>query len=346
MIKAGVLGDVKHIRALWHRNFPGRTTATTRSPASSVRGIAAGTDAPRRLVPADPPRRTTRPSRTRSKQYGYDDVERTGPLAAVRPDRRRADGRAGQPPARRVPASSWARCTRWRSPASARSRSSTARGTSNEPRDRRPRLRDLRVPRQEPPAGPAQGQRQERRRRGHLLVDQHERFEPYGECLMGSRGHDGRRGGAERDAVQGAGARQGGPPRDDAKVTVTQAAGQAGAWKRRAPGAGRPRPRPAAGRRRAPAAGRSAAATSEEMERLRLLRPPVGPERRLRRRRRTARRLRPATAALPRRGGHGRRDHALTANLAMARGSGSSSTPEWFKADTGKVPDADVSLKD
>ena len=97
----------------------------------------------------------------------------TGPLAAVRQDRRRADGRTRQPPARRLLHLPRARSSRWRCRASAGSSSTapaatTARATtassspssSPAPSTRRPRKG---------------GKRRERHRGRDVLVVQHER---------------------------------------------------------------------------------------------------------------------------------------------------------------------------
>ena len=100
ILKNDVLGDVKYIRALWHRNnaWPFKPTdeqkdkLVKRSGAAVLQG---------RLVQPGPARGLRRPQGKRAglrlRQRGAAD-----PLALYNADGRRPDGGAGQPPARRV----------------------------------------------------------------------------------------------------------------------------------------------------------------------------------------------------------------------------------------------------
>ncbi|GIS62479.1 MAG: hypothetical protein CM1200mP2_47040 [Planctomycetaceae bacterium] len=77
LVKQGLLGDIRHIRAQWHRNnsFPGRDS--WRKPISKA--DAAALD-------------------SKISGYDYKSMNEFGQLAALQPHRGRADGRTGQPP--------------------------------------------------------------------------------------------------------------------------------------------------------------------------------------------------------------------------------------------------------
>ena len=121
------------------------------------------------------------------KQHGYKSMEELVRWRLYQPHRRRPDGRAGQPPARRLQhlprqgASAGRHRRRRQVLLPRRPRESTT--TSSSPSSSPAQLLRSRA-RQAPHAGQGQG----RRGGGHLLVDQHQRFEPYGECVMGTQG--------------------------------------------------------------------------------------------------------------------------------------------------------------
>ena len=101
VLNTGVLGDIQHIRALWHRNnaWPlldddGKPTHRSGDRQALVCAMA-GARRSRTRIEAAARRSRSRSTATRAW--------RAGPLAALQPHRRRPDGRAGQPPARRLP---------------------------------------------------------------------------------------------------------------------------------------------------------------------------------------------------------------------------------------------------
>ena len=65
VIKAGVLGDVKHIRALWHRNITWPRLDDKGEQRGRSRSTRQASWLPRRLDAADPERKTRTRSRTR-----------------------------------------------------------------------------------------------------------------------------------------------------------------------------------------------------------------------------------------------------------------------------------------
>ena len=179
LLQNGVLGDVRHIRALWHRNNAQPLVAkdkdnnTLYDPKTGLPEYVR--DDKGNIVYRDSWKQThPRQGREhRLRQVRLQEPGRADPLAALQPHRRRADGRAGQPPARRLldlPGQE-APARRHR-----RRRHVLLQG---RPRGRRPRLHDLRVPRH-------------RTTKDRVVVTYSSintnSFDGYGEMVMGSQG--------------------------------------------------------------------------------------------------------------------------------------------------------------
>ena len=128
----------------------------------------------------------------RLRQVRLQEPGRADQLAALQPHRRRADGRAGQPPARRL-----LDLPGQEAPAG-RHRRRRHVLLQGRPRGRRPRLHDLRVPRAQDDEGP--GGR-------HLLVDQHQLVRRLRRDGHGLAGDDDRQPGEGDPALQGSGQR-------------------------------------------------------------------------------------------------------------------------------------------
>ena len=81
LIREGLLGDIKFIRASWHRNnsFPNSDSWNKPVPSEDKAYLA-----------------------EKIKEWGFDSVEQLCRLALVQQDRRRTHGRIGKPPVGRV----------------------------------------------------------------------------------------------------------------------------------------------------------------------------------------------------------------------------------------------------
>ena len=97
IINTGLFGDIKHIRALWHRNnsFPAldKDGKPIIDPATGVQLLH---DSWYKNIPAEDQKALA----DKIHQYRLQGHGGTDPLAVVQPHRRRPDGRTGQPPAR------------------------------------------------------------------------------------------------------------------------------------------------------------------------------------------------------------------------------------------------------
>ena len=140
VLNSGVLGDIKHIRALWHRNnswpYPPRDADKAKNCDRST-ACRTTCDSWWKEVPQGGRRRPFRRTKLKpNSAFGNPDEvwlrghRRTGPLAALRQDRRRPHGRTRQPPARRRPRSSSGTSTRSPFRASAGSSSTAPAATT------------------------------------------------------------------------------------------------------------------------------------------------------------------------------------------------------------------------
>ena len=180
LVQNDVLGEIRHIRALWHRNNaqPHGRQGQERQPDHRPQdgpargrprqeGATSSTAIAGSAVHPDPDKDVD------YKKYGYNEPGRADQLAALQPHRRRPDGRAGQPPARRL-----LDLPGQEAPAG-RHRHRRHVLLHRRPRGRRPRLHRLRVPRQ--------GASDDRIVVTYSSINTNS-FEGYGEMVMGSQG--------------------------------------------------------------------------------------------------------------------------------------------------------------
>ncbi len=220
VLESGILGDIKHIRALWHRNNSWPFTASdaekaeVRGRASTSRSTATAGASRSSKEDADAlsPEKLKELAFGNVDKYGFKDVKELVRWRLLRQDRRRPDGRTRQPPARRL--------VDLPRPRPSRSRCQGVGGKffygpgQQRPRERRRRLRHLRVPRPEPPEG-RQGRARTRTTSSSSPTRRSTRTasKSYGECVMGSRGTMVVGEGSGCLPVQGEGTRQEGEQR-------------------------------------------------------------------------------------------------------------------------------------
>ena len=175
LVQEGHLGEIRHIRALWHRNnaVPQIEKDSNGKLAYDDKGNPVyKKDKAGNVLYFDSWKKPTPEARRerRLRQVRLQEPGGAGLLAALQPHRRRPDGRTGQPPARRLLDLPGQEAP----PGRHRDRRDLL--LHRRPRGRRPRLRQLRVPRQgrEGPHG------------RHLLVDQHQRLR---DLRRGADGH-------------------------------------------------------------------------------------------------------------------------------------------------------------
>ena len=184
VVKSGVLGDVRHIRAQWHRNNRGTRLDANGHPHPT--GSAAATPGRQRRAEGRrrPTSRTWSPASTATRAWKswcrWRLYDRTGGGLMAELGSHQLDA-----------------CSIFLGKKRAARRLRRRRQVllQGRPRGRGPRLRHLRVPRRELPQGfrhrggrrrlQAEGRH---RRRSPIRRSARTRFEPYGECVMGSHG--------------------------------------------------------------------------------------------------------------------------------------------------------------
>ena len=288
LVQNGLLGDIRHIRALWHRNNASPLVAKDKDgkpvydPKTGLpdyvrdeKGNIVYLDSWKPTIPDDGQER-------RLRQVRLQEPRRADPLAALQPHRRRPDGRAGQPPARRL-----LDLPGQEAPAG-RHRHRRHVLLHRRPRGRRPRLRHLRVPRQGRPKD-----------KDHVVVTYSSintnAFDELRRDGHGLARDDDRRGRRRRSCSTRR-------PATPATVAADEHHGREGAAGSRCsrPARARAGPTAAVGAGR-PGDGRPLARLSRGARALRLLHPP--------RQRLELPRRQGAPAPLPRRGRPGRRRH-------------------------------------
>ena len=339
VINAGVLGDVKHIRALWHRNFTWPFKSTTR-PASWSPGSPQPM-LPRRLVPPGLAGGLRRPGTDKVKQYGYDSVEQ---LIRWRLYNETGGGLMAELGSHQLDACSiFLGKVHPLAVTGVGVKSFTVRAATASRQAGNDREIDDHVfvtyefpGKNHPPSD-----------KNDVVVVTYSsistnQFEPYGECVMGTRGTMIVEG--EQSVMLYTEKEPG--KKGDAQVAWRSASARRARtsrpWNRPRPGAARRRVRPPTA---APAGGGRPG--QPRLPRgdggLRLLHPPLGPEARLREGQ--AGQVRPAPAALPRRGRDGRRHHRADRQPGDAQPRAHRVPRKWFDADSAEVPDGDSKPK-